>query len=194
MLTTYDTDSHVLPAIEAGATGYLLKDCPREELLRGARAAARGESVLSPSVAARLLTPGPHPPAAAQPPRGRGPGPGRRREHQPGGGGPALHHRGHRQEPPAEHLRQAGRQRPRGGRRRGVQPGAPHPALGGGLGSPTGWRGITGRGEIFPSVGPSGDQAEHVPLTGHPTACGPGTPGRRGPVGGLQPVRSARGT
>ncbi|WP_157254082.1 response regulator transcription factor [Nonomuraea typhae] len=55
VLTTYDTDSHVLPAIEAGATGYLLKDSPREELLRGARAAARGESVLSPSVAARLM-------------------------------------------------------------------------------------------------------------------------------------------
>lgn len=55
VLTTYDTDSHVLPAIEAGATGYLLKDSPREELLRGARAAAKGESVLSPSVAARLM-------------------------------------------------------------------------------------------------------------------------------------------
>ncbi|MFI7708382.1 response regulator [Nonomuraea sp. NPDC049480] len=55
VLTTYDTDSHVLPAIEAGATGYLLKDSPREDLLRGARAAAKGESVLSPSVAARLM-------------------------------------------------------------------------------------------------------------------------------------------
>ncbi|MFC6083045.1 response regulator [Sphaerisporangium aureirubrum] len=55
VLTTYDTDAHVLPAIEAGATGYLLKDSPREDLLRGARAAARGESVLSPSVAARLM-------------------------------------------------------------------------------------------------------------------------------------------
>ncbi|GGS68415.1 DNA-binding response regulator [Planobispora rosea] len=55
VLTTYDTDTHVLPAIEAGATGYLLKDSPREELLRGARAAARGESVLSPAVAARLM-------------------------------------------------------------------------------------------------------------------------------------------
>ena len=43
VLTTYDTDSHVLPAIEAGATGYLLKDAPREELLRAVRAAARGE-------------------------------------------------------------------------------------------------------------------------------------------------------
>ncbi|TYB57661.1 response regulator transcription factor [Nonomuraea sp. PA05] len=56
VLTTYDTDTHVLPAIEAGATGYLLKDSPREELLRGARAAANGESVLSPSVAARLMS------------------------------------------------------------------------------------------------------------------------------------------
>jgi len=55
VLTTYDTDSHVLPAIEAGATGYLLKDAPREELFRAVRAAARGEAVLSPSVATRLI-------------------------------------------------------------------------------------------------------------------------------------------
>jgi DNA-binding NarL/FixJ family response regulator len=56
VLTTYDTDSYVLPAIEAGATGYLLKDAPRAELLRAVRAAARGEAVLSPSVAARLMS------------------------------------------------------------------------------------------------------------------------------------------
>jgi DNA-binding NarL/FixJ family response regulator len=55
VLTTYDTDEDVLPAIEAGATGYLLKDAPREELARAVRAASRGESVLSPSVAGRLL-------------------------------------------------------------------------------------------------------------------------------------------
>jgi DNA-binding NarL/FixJ family response regulator len=55
VLTTYDTDSDVLPAIEAGATGYLLKDAPREELFRAVRAAARGEAVLSPSVATRLI-------------------------------------------------------------------------------------------------------------------------------------------
>jgi DNA-binding NarL/FixJ family response regulator len=55
VLTTYDTDSEVLPAIEAGATGYLLKDTPREELFRAVRAAARGEAVLSPSVATRLI-------------------------------------------------------------------------------------------------------------------------------------------
>jgi DNA-binding NarL/FixJ family response regulator len=55
VLTTYDTDSHVLPAIEAGATGYLLKDAPRDELRRAVRAAAGGEAVLSPSVASRLM-------------------------------------------------------------------------------------------------------------------------------------------
>jgi len=55
VLTTYETDSDVLPAIEAGATGYLLKDSPRAELFRAVRAAARGEAVLSPSVATRLM-------------------------------------------------------------------------------------------------------------------------------------------
>ena len=55
VLTTYDTDDDVLPAVEAGATGYLLKDAPREELVRAVRAASRGESVLSPSVAGRVL-------------------------------------------------------------------------------------------------------------------------------------------
>ena len=56
VLTTYDTDSYVLPAVEAGATGYLLKDAPSDELLRAVRAAAHGESVLAPTVAARLLS------------------------------------------------------------------------------------------------------------------------------------------
>jgi DNA-binding NarL/FixJ family response regulator len=56
VLTTYDTDSYVLSAIEAGATGYLLKDAPRDELLRAVRAAAAGQSVLAPSVATRLMS------------------------------------------------------------------------------------------------------------------------------------------
>lgn len=56
VLTTYDSDSDVVPAIEAGATGYLLKDSPREELFRAVRAAHRGESVLAPSVASRLMS------------------------------------------------------------------------------------------------------------------------------------------
>jgi DNA-binding NarL/FixJ family response regulator len=55
VLTTYDTDADILRAVEAGATGYLLKDAPREELFRAIRAAARGEAVLAPVVAARLM-------------------------------------------------------------------------------------------------------------------------------------------
>jgi DNA-binding NarL/FixJ family response regulator len=56
VLTTYDTDADVGPALKAGATGYLLKDSPRAELFRAVHAAHRGESVLAPSVAARLVT------------------------------------------------------------------------------------------------------------------------------------------
>ncbi len=55
VLTTFDADTDVLPAIQAGATGYLLKDAPRSELYRAVRAAARGEAVLSPPVATRVL-------------------------------------------------------------------------------------------------------------------------------------------
>ncbi len=56
VLTTYDSDSDVLPAIEAGATGYMLKDSPRDDLVRAVRAAAAGEAVLSPPVATRLMS------------------------------------------------------------------------------------------------------------------------------------------
>lgn len=55
VLTTYDSDADILPAIEAGATSYLLKDTSREELYRAIRAAAHGETVLAPTVAARLI-------------------------------------------------------------------------------------------------------------------------------------------
>lgn len=55
VLTTYDTDADILPAIEAGATGYLLKDAPRDELFRAIRATAAGEAVLAPAVAKRLM-------------------------------------------------------------------------------------------------------------------------------------------
>jgi DNA-binding NarL/FixJ family response regulator len=80
VLTTYDTDSYVLPAIEAGATGYLLKDAPVAELLRAVRAAAKGEAVLAPSVAARLMRQVRTPDS----------GPGSRTTAVPGGtGGPA---------------------------------------------------------------------------------------------------------
>lgn len=55
ILTTYSTDGDILAAVEAGATGYLLKDAPPEDLAAAIRAAARGETVLAPPVAARLL-------------------------------------------------------------------------------------------------------------------------------------------
>ena len=55
VLTIYDSAADVVPALEAGATGYLLKDTPREELRRAVRAAHRGESELAPSVTTRLV-------------------------------------------------------------------------------------------------------------------------------------------
>ncbi|MFI1995382.1 response regulator [Actinoplanes sp. NPDC020271] len=55
ILTTYETDGDILRAVEAGAAGYLLKDTSPAELAQAVRAAARGETVLSPAVAARLL-------------------------------------------------------------------------------------------------------------------------------------------
>ncbi|MFI5644119.1 response regulator [Kitasatospora sp. NPDC051705] len=55
VLTTYDTDADVLPAVRAGATGYLLKDAAREDLFHAVREAARGASVIAPTVAAKLL-------------------------------------------------------------------------------------------------------------------------------------------
>ncbi|MGI5170815.1 response regulator [Spirillospora sp. CA-253888] len=56
VLTTYDTDADTIPAIEAGATGYLLKDAPRDELFAAVRAAAEGRTVLSPAIASRLVS------------------------------------------------------------------------------------------------------------------------------------------
>ncbi|GLZ79885.1 DNA-binding response regulator [Actinorhabdospora filicis] len=55
VLTTYDSDADITRAIDAGAVGYLLKAGPPEELFRGVRAAARGETVLSPQVATRMM-------------------------------------------------------------------------------------------------------------------------------------------
>jgi len=55
VLTTYDTDADILKAIEAGATGYLLKDATRDELFRAVRVAATGASVFAPTVASRLM-------------------------------------------------------------------------------------------------------------------------------------------
>ncbi|MBB5954095.1 DNA-binding NarL/FixJ family response regulator [Saccharothrix tamanrassetensis] len=55
VLTTYDSDADVVRAVEAGATGYLLKDSPPDELAEAVRRAALGQTVLSPDIAQRLL-------------------------------------------------------------------------------------------------------------------------------------------
>ncbi|GAA1615673.1 response regulator transcription factor [Kribbella sancticallisti] len=55
ILTTYDTDVDILAAIEAGASGYLLKDAPPEELAAAVRTAAAGKAALAPAVALRLM-------------------------------------------------------------------------------------------------------------------------------------------
>lgn len=55
VLTTFDSESDVLPAVEAGAAGYLLKDTPPEDLIRAVRDAHRGQSVLAPSAARQLM-------------------------------------------------------------------------------------------------------------------------------------------
>ncbi len=55
ILTTYDTDVDILAAIEAGATGYLLKDAPPGELATAVRTAAAGRSTLAPAIASRLM-------------------------------------------------------------------------------------------------------------------------------------------
>jgi DNA-binding NarL/FixJ family response regulator len=73
VLTTFDLDSYVYEALKAGASGFLLKDMPRDQLLRAVRATAEGESPLAPAVIRRLVTrfldqPG-HGPAPAIDPR-----------------------------------------------------------------------------------------------------------------------------
>ncbi|WNV82062.1 response regulator transcription factor [Umezawaea sp. Da 62-37] len=55
VLTTYETDTDILRAVEAGAAGYLLKDSTRDELVTAIRGAARGETVLAPSVVGKLV-------------------------------------------------------------------------------------------------------------------------------------------
>jgi DNA-binding NarL/FixJ family response regulator len=55
VVTTFESDADIVRAVEAGAIGYLLKDTPQEELIVAVCAAARGETVLAPSVASRLL-------------------------------------------------------------------------------------------------------------------------------------------
>ncbi|UTT63752.1 response regulator transcription factor [Microcella humidisoli] len=55
VLTTYESDASILSAIEAGASGYLVKAAPAEELIAGVRSVAAGEVALSPAIAAQLV-------------------------------------------------------------------------------------------------------------------------------------------
>jgi DNA-binding NarL/FixJ family response regulator len=55
VLTTFDTDDAVFRALEVGATGFLLKDTPPDDLLRAVRLAAAGDSMLSPTVTRRVI-------------------------------------------------------------------------------------------------------------------------------------------
>ncbi|HEX6685479.1 MAG TPA: response regulator transcription factor [Candidatus Limnocylindrales bacterium] len=55
ILTTYDTDAHVFDALEAGASGFLLKDSGPAELLQGIRVVAAGEALLAPRITRRLI-------------------------------------------------------------------------------------------------------------------------------------------
>lgn len=55
VVTTYESDTDILRAVEAGAAGYLLKDATRSELAEAVRDAARGKTVLAPTVADRLV-------------------------------------------------------------------------------------------------------------------------------------------
>ena len=55
VLTTYDTDADIIAAVEAGASGYMLKDAPPEQIRNAVRSAAAGQTALAPEVAARLM-------------------------------------------------------------------------------------------------------------------------------------------
>ncbi len=73
ILTTFDLDEYVYDALRAGASGFLLKDMRRDELVNAVRVVAAGESLLAPTVTRRLIAdvvaraaPGPAPPGAAK--------------------------------------------------------------------------------------------------------------------------------
>lgn len=56
ILTTFDLDQYVYDALQAGASGFLLKDAPAQQLVSAVRAAAAGDALLAPSVTRRLIT------------------------------------------------------------------------------------------------------------------------------------------
>jgi DNA-binding NarL/FixJ family response regulator len=70
MLTTFDLDEYVYDALRAGASGFLLKDVPAEQLAAGVRMVAAGEALLAPSITRRLIEEFAAAPAAVKPPPG----------------------------------------------------------------------------------------------------------------------------
>jgi DNA-binding NarL/FixJ family response regulator len=70
MLTTFDLDEYVYDALRAGASGFLLKDVPAEQLAAGVRMVAAGDALLAPSITRRLIEEFAAAPAAAAPPPG----------------------------------------------------------------------------------------------------------------------------
>nr|WP_246004982.1 response regulator transcription factor [Nocardioides marmorisolisilvae] len=68
MLTTFDLDEYVYEAIRAGASGFLLKDVPGEQLVDAVRTIARGESIIDPAVTRRMIEQFAKPPAAPETP------------------------------------------------------------------------------------------------------------------------------
>jgi two-component sensor histidine kinase len=105
------TDADILRAVEAGAAGYLLKDSPRAEVANAIRAAARGETVLAPSVAARLVTRVRRPQRDSLSARGGGAATGGARHDQRRHRAAVVHQRGDGQDAPAAGVWQARRVR-----------------------------------------------------------------------------------
>jgi DNA-binding NarL/FixJ family response regulator len=71
MLTTFDLNEYVYEALRAGASGFLLKDVPPEQLVAGIRVVAEGEALLAPSITRRLIQEfASAAPTPAEPPRG----------------------------------------------------------------------------------------------------------------------------
>jgi DNA-binding NarL/FixJ family response regulator len=72
ILTTFDLDEYVFEALRAGASGFLLKDVRREDLVHAVRVVAAGEALLAPAVTRRLIEDFARRPAAASPPDAAG--------------------------------------------------------------------------------------------------------------------------
>ncbi len=118
VLTSFSDRDRILAALDAGAIGYLLKDAEPDELLRGVRAAARGESPLAPKAARQLIASrtAPAPKDAADRSRARDPRPDRRRNAEQGHRTKARNRREDRQEPHQPDLPDDRRHRPHAGR------------------------------------------------------------------------------